>query len=261
MKLFILIFNLLILIQPAHAVMKPLSPTVYYTQVMNMDKKCLPRESIVTFLDAKYMDIGPRALNSRKNKPITACQSVYKKCAIEGSCALVNSRGRSLEQLADENIEIINYQAQGKNTGRYYFSHIEEDRCPYGLGVKKICLDPFFTVAADLNFYKAGDVIYVSALEGVKLPTGEVHDGYMIVRDRGGAIKGANRFDFYSGFLPYRHPKNVFFEIGLANEKNKEIFFEKVTDDKVIEEVHLKRNYPLVPIENTQESFIRSIAE
>lgn len=251
----------MILVQFVQAEMKPLSPTVYYTQVMDMEKKCSAREKKVIFLDAKYMDIGPRALNSKNKKPISVCKSVYDKCAIEGSCALVNARGRSIDQLAEENIEIINYQAQGKNTGRYYFSHIEEDRCPYGLGVKKICLDPFFTVAADLNFYKAGDVIYVSVLEGVKLPTGEVHDGYMIVRDRGGAIKGANRFDFYSGFLPYRHPKNIFFELGLANEKNKDILFEKVTDAKIIEEVHLKRNYPLVPLQNTQESFIRSIAE
>ncbi len=261
MKIFVLFFNLMISVCSAQAQTKRLTPTVYYTQVMDMDKKCLTQEKKITFLDAKYMDIGPRALNSKKNKPIAACQSVYKKCAIEGSCALVNSRGRNLEQLAEENIEIINYQAQGKNTGRYYFSHIDESQCPYGLGVKKICLDPFFTVAADLNFYKPGDVIYVSTLKGVKLPTGEVHDGYMIVRDRGGAIKGNQRFDFYSGFLPYRHPKNVFSELGLANEKNKEIFFEKVTDAKLIEEVHRQRNFPLVPLENTQESFIRSIAQ
>ena len=261
MKLLMFIFNLLIFIQSAQAEMKALSPTVYYTQVMDMDKVCLPRERKVTFLDAKYMDIGPRDLISKKNKPISVCSSDYKNCGVEGSCALVNGYESILQQLANGNFEIINYQAQGKKTGRYYFSHIEEDRCPYGLGKRNICLDPFFSVAADLSFYKLGDVIYVSALEGVKLPTGEVHNGYMIVRDRGGAIKGANRFDFYSGFLPYKHPKNVFFEIGLANEKNKEIFFEKITDGKVIEEVLLKRNFPLVPAGNTQESFIRSIAE
>lgn len=35
-----------------------------------------------------------------------------------------------------------------------------------------MCLDPYFTVAADLNFYKLGDVIFVPQFVGEVMPDG-----------------------------------------------------------------------------------------
>ena len=60
-----------------------------------------------------------------------------------------------------------------------------------------MCLDPYYSVAADLDIYKLGTVVYVPSFVGVLLPSGVNHDGYFVVRDSGSSIKGYGRFDFF----------------------------------------------------------------
>jgi len=66
------------------------------------------------------------------------------------------------------------------------------------------CLLSYFSIAADLRYHRAGDIIEVPSLKGtrVRLPdSGQTisHPGFFIVHDTGAAIKGVNRFDFFTG--------------------------------------------------------------
>ena len=70
-------------------------------------------------------------------------------------------------------------------------------------GSAGICLTPFFSVAADPKYFSIGDVICVPGLEGkdIQVAPGKTvkHTGCLIVGDKGSAIKGENRFDFFTG--------------------------------------------------------------
>lgn len=66
------------------------------------------------------------------------------------------------------------------------------------------CLLPYFSIACDpKSGWKMGDIIYMRSMadQQITLPTGRTirHPGYFICQDTGGAIKGANRFDFFVG--------------------------------------------------------------
>ena len=88
--------------------------------------------------------------------------------------------------------------------------------------------------------------IFVNKLKGLKLPNGETHSGFMIVRDRGGAIKGANRFDFYTGILDYRDEKNPFTPAGFATSSNK-FEYRKANADETTAFRKI-RNFPKIPV-------------
>jgi len=61
-------------------------------------------------------------------------------------------------------------------------------------------LFPCRTVAADLNHYKVGTVLFIPALKGrICAQNGQPLDGCFVVGDKGGAIKGAGRFDMFGG--------------------------------------------------------------
>lgn len=74
------------------------------------------------------------------------------------------------------------------------------------------CLTAFFSVAADLRHYRVGDIIYMPDIyEGdLTVPSGKRHPGFFIVQDTGGAIKGAGRFDFYTGTAGLNDSRNIF---------------------------------------------------
>jgi 3D (Asp-Asp-Asp) domain-containing protein len=76
------------------------------------------------------------------------------------------------------------------------------------------CLIPMISIAADPRHYRMGDIIQVPALKGkmIALPSGKKfkHPGYFVVDDTGGAIKGAGRFDFYTGDLTWKASNNDF---------------------------------------------------
>jgi 3D (Asp-Asp-Asp) domain-containing protein len=213
-----------------------LNPTIYYIKTIDPNQGCKSKKTIYS--------VEGKALTN-------VCSEDYKSCVIEGTCAILNqkpnlnyeddSAGSSAAPAID--FEVINY-IETKN-GRPLFAKVDEKKCPWGLGVSAICLDPYFTVAADLNFHKAGEVIFVDKLKGVKLPTGEVHAGFLIVRDKGGAIKGANRFDFYTGLLSYRDEKNPFTPVGL-NAKTNKFEYRKATKEEA-EQFRKERNFPSIP--------------
>lgn len=88
--------------------------------------------------------------------------------------------------------------------------------CETAVGAAGRCLMPFFSIAADRRHFRMGDIIHVPEMAGkrVYLPAPQnrtvIHPGYFMVDDVGGAIRGPNRFDFFTGSMGMNHRNNVF---------------------------------------------------
>jgi len=70
---------------------------------------------------------------------------------------------------------------------------------PFGVGAPGYRLVPYRTLAVDPRRIKLGTVLYIPALVGILLPTGEMHDGFGFAHDTGHGIIG-NRIDIFVGF-------------------------------------------------------------
>jgi hypothetical protein len=98
------------------------------------------------------------------------------------------------------------------------FAQVDENACPFGLGVANGCLVPFMTVAADLRHFRPNDVIFVPMVAAAKIQllNGDFHPGYFVVKDLGGSINGSGRFDFFVGATPLFIRENPFFSLGFG---------------------------------------------
>jgi len=76
---------------------------------------------------------------------------------------------------------------------------LEPSTAPFGLGEDGNGLIPYRSLAVDPNVVKLGTILYIPALDGIRLPSGEVHDGLVIAHDTGSAIIGY-RIDVFVGF-------------------------------------------------------------
>lgn len=196
-----------------------LSPSVYYiTQSATDSNNCSMMRNLL----------------DEKGHPLAqVCKDFYKKCILEATCMITQN---------DKSI-ILNYTQTVNEIPR--FKAVDTDRCPYGLGVSQICLDPFYTVAADLKYHKIGDVLFVDKLKGLKLPNNEIHSGYVIVRDSGGAIKGPDRFDFFTGTFHFTDPRNTVSKEGFSSTTNSYSY--KIITGPKADEIRKLRNFPLIP--------------
>lgn len=207
----------------AYSAYQKMISTVYYIPFYNLDRPYT--------CEAKDQKFTVRTTD--KKSVAVLCKNHIKNCMMQGSCAVIIHEKRLL----------LNY--------RKYVNHeplfvvLEQTECPYGRGPKSVCLEPYYTVAADLKFHKLGDVIYVPELKGLTLPNGDIHDGFFIVRDTGGRIKGPNRFDFYTGFTPYMDAYNPFTAEGLQDKKNG-MHYLKVISKVLEDKIQNKRSYPLI---------------
>lgn len=197
-----------------------LSPTVYFHPQIQDDGVNCGGKLPVPLRGSK----GQTLLN--------VCPTTFSQCRLQGSCRVQRAKY----------IYAFNYR--DSSPGYSVFIEITNEACFFGYGVKNICLDPFYSVAADLKYHHAGDVIYLPKLKGQVLPSGRSHSGYLIVRDRGGAIKGANRFDFFTGSYDFRDPRNPFARLGLGDKNSKVEFYKvKPTSSPLIQQV---RNFPFI---------------
>lgn len=163
------------------------------------------------------------------------CQKEFNDCVMQGICQVKDG----------ERIINIGFASQSTKTGTR-FRTVDLSKCPHGFGIhERLCLDPYHSVAADLSIYKVGDVIYVPAVRGVLLNDGTRHNGYFIVRDTGGAIKGPGRFDFYIGTDDIFDAQNPFNRIKLSDSKTR-LAFQLVTTAEA-EAFKKARNYPSLP--------------
>ena len=90
---------------------------------------------------------------------------------------------------------IVNIEERVGGTMRYLVVR----GAPFGVGAPGYRLVPYRTVAVDPRRIKLGTVLYIPALVGIPLPTGEVHDGFGFAHDTGRGITG-NRVDIFVGF-------------------------------------------------------------
>ncbi len=198
-----------------------LSPTIYFHALVRDEGGNCSSGRPVNLYGAKGVTL------------MSVCSSTLSVCTMEGSCQI--ARGSQLRS--------FNYDGQAN--GHSVFFEIKPGECVYGYGVQSSCLDPFFTVAADTRFHKAGEVLYVPKIAGVMLPNGSRHSGYFIVRDQGGRIKGQHRFDFFSGNLKWDDPRNPFFQIQLGDQNQK--FSYSIVRGETARKVLQDRNYPNLP--------------
>lgn len=202
-----------------------LIPSIYFKPTVNAESvQCQPADKV--------------KMEGTDGSVLTElCPQDYKQCLLQGSC-FVSSEGQTRS-----------YNIAAKNSdGEFTFVEVDVNRCPYGYGVRNTCLDPYFSVAADLKYYKVGDVIYVPRLVGAVLPNGEVHDGFLIVRDDGGGIKGPHRFDFFTGFFNHLAKQNTLAILGFG-DPNHRYEFRKATAAEA-EQARERRGYPDLPVKD-----------
>lgn len=196
-----------------------LNPTIYYKPTVYLDKTTC-NDDIVDMVSPEGAVL------------ISLCGRDYRNCLMQGACFVYDEDGR---------FRSFNYYARGEDDVPR-FKEVSLKKCPFGFGVRNSCLDPYFTVAADLTIYKSGDVIFVPKVVGVQVPTGDVHDGFFIIRDRGGAITGPFRFDFFTGFEGIRDWSNIFARMGFGN-KNNSFEFRMATPEEA-QAVRERQGYP-----------------
>lgn len=181
-----------------------LTPTIYYIpKYTNADHVNCP--------DREKTDL----IDSENNVIVSSCRRVYKSCEMQGSCQVEVPGGAMVLLNVDRRNE------EGIRT----FDHVNSPKCLYGRGAardrktgyKQMCMDPYYSIAADLSIYHLGDVIFIPVLQGLLLPNGEIHNGFVIVRDTGGSIKGYGRFDFFTGFSGL-WKSNPFYKLGLGGD-------------------------------------------
>ena len=167
------------------------------------------------------------------------CRQAYKGCLMQGSC-FVSINGEKT---------MINYHKKISDT-LIQFMLVDRTKCKHGMGDSSdpkqsfniMCLDPFYSVAADTAIHPLGTVIYIPAVQGTVLPDGSTHDGYFIVRDSGGNIDGRGRFDFFTGHFGL-NASNPFSNLGLGGEAN---FDYQIVSNSDAQAVRARRAFPLL---------------
>lgn len=200
---------------------KLITPTIYYIPVHDGSNA-----------GCASIDILPMKDQSGKILAVV-CRSFMKFCLLNGTC-----------KVQVDGVYVLLHYNEVTN-GDYIFTRVDEKICPFGYGTKRTCVDPFYSVAADLSIYKAGTVIYVPSLAGILLPSGEFHTGHFIVRDSGGSIKGYGRFDFFTGFVTLDKTINPLTRAGLAWKGTNLPYF--VLPEEASLAILKSRNYPLLP--------------
>lgn len=195
-----------------------MTPTIYYKPTIHLGKTKCATSHLREILSPEGVTLA------------TLCDSDYRACLMQGSCFV-----------EDEGVlTSYNYHSTKEGVARFIITDLK--KCPYGYGVNSVCLDPYFSVAADLKIHKVGDVIYVPRLVGVEMPNGEVHDGFLVIRDAGGSINGSHRFDFFTGFLNHKDKKNPMARLGFGDPRSR-IHYRLATESEAAA-ARTRRGYP-----------------
>lgn len=198
---------------------RELTPTIYYRPVFDSDSLICSGDSLTRVRDLKG------------NVLALLCQNQIANCAMQGSCTVLFKK------------QEVNLAFQAKKDSQIFLKKQNLGDCRFGIGARDVCVDPYFSVAADPAFYPSGTVIFVPRVRGIELPTGETHDGFFIVRDEGGGIKGLDRFDFFSGYEDAKTKKNPFVKLGLGDPSFR-FAYAVVKDRDLAKEFRRFRNFP-----------------
>ncbi|KAM3579350.1 hypothetical protein VKS41_008209 [Umbelopsis sp. WA50703] len=74
------------------------------------------------------------------------------------------------------------------------FAVVDQKKHPYGIGSDDNSIYPFTSVAS--NDLKLGTKLYVKAIDGLLMPTGQTHNGCLRVDDSGDSFSGC-QLDFF----------------------------------------------------------------
>ncbi len=171
-----------------------------------------------------------RLLGSKGQVLAVACAKQVVNCARQGTCILVERSGKAKTKSRGEKASSkigwypekrLAFNFVAKRNGEYIFRQINLNKCKTGFGSSGSCLNPLYSVAADMRFHKPGEVIYVPDIVGTRLPNGDLHDGYFVIKDSGGAIKGRDRFDFYLGIRAGSFRRHPFVKLGLGDKRSR----------------------------------------
>lgn len=130
------------------------------------------------------------------------CVAAFEDCLMQGSCFVGLGGGWRYFMRARAEHRLVERQGL---------------RCRFGAGAFS-CLTPYLSIAADPAHHQPGDVIYVPDLDGRSVPYVGRHDGFLVVHDKGGAIKGPHRFDFFAGHQGLRDPDNALVKWGFGDK-------------------------------------------
>lgn len=217
----------------------PVDPTGDSTSTRTTSRQLIPTVYHIPTYDVSKLKCSESStvdLKDREGRVLArACANQVVDCVMQGSCLLKEHvpevtkvlRKKKLVKITKVIERLHGYNYVGKIDGRYAFQEIDLKSCAYTYGASGWCLSPNFSVAADPKYHQPGDVIYVPSLAGTRLPSGELHDGYFIVKDTGGAIKGPDRFDFFLGLRRNVRRDHPFLLLGL-NDKKSGLVFQKV---------------------------------
>lgn len=194
-------------------------PTIYFLPIINTEtEECTdPKLDLMLTSGAVGANVCARSLSF---------------CSEQGTCIL-KAEG-----------EWQTYNVIRRINGVDHFASVRGP-CRFGFGVRSICLDPFYSVAADLSLYEPGDVLYIPALRDMLLPNGAFHDGYVIVRDQGRGVKGSGRFDFFTGGMGWKDKQNPLVKLRF-NAKKTGLPFHRIAGP-VADLVRMKRGFPALP--------------
>lgn len=167
-----------------------LKPTLYFKPIADRTPyaNCARKQMLTIHDDDNGRSFG-----------IKLCPRFIQDAKIQGQATITYNGVRRVINVSGRNSQV--------------WKLVPQKRCSYGYGVRNLCLIPFISVAADLRHHKPGDVLFVKALKGTQVPhpfkpkEWWTHDGYVVVTDRGGAIKGSNRFDFFIGTSDWQSSK------------------------------------------------------
>ncbi len=96
-------------------------------------------------------------------------------------------------RLRDGRIVNVEEKVNGK------FRYLVVRNAPFGVAMPGFKLIPYRSISVDPRRIKLGTVLYIPALAGVALPSGDVHDGFCFAHDTGQGIVG-NRIEIFVGF-------------------------------------------------------------
>lgn len=193
-------------------------PTVYFKPVIKLTEQVCP--------PSEKRDV----LDKDGNSLVKLCEHSYKECLMQGSCLIKDKKSFS-----------INHLNKAEGAQRFFIDEI----CEFGQGVASSCLDPYFTVAADMEIYQAGDVIYIPAMKGALLPNKQLHTGFFIVRDTGDHIKGPGRFDFFNGLLAPEDENSPLYSAKLRSPSTRLDYY--LIQGETAKAVLSERKYPKIP--------------
>jgi hypothetical protein len=185
--------------------------------------------SVTNYLEVSGSNCDDKVdIKDEKGKALgTLCPDEFKQCKTQVAC---------FYNTGDEKL-LLKYIKDDR------FAEIDMGVCPYGYAAKNICLDPYYSISADPAFYKLGDVVYIDAARGVKLPDGSYHTGYFIVRDTDAKLKGEDRFDFFVGANAELDENNPFVKLGFSDAHAK-VEYTRINDPAKVDLTLKGRDYP-----------------